>query len=173
MARVFVLALRPYLEALVGVVGVRADEVHATSRAAGELDDDGFFLAAVFRGRQLDVQMAVRKAVGQCDAAARGYAADLEFYRVEVERRQAVVKGCEGVGNPAGDALVVQIEADVQAYMLDINDAVSGVFRLVARQWEEAVPATHLLFAVAAAGQPCVQQIVLKAHVDPPTSSYP
>ena len=138
MAGVLVLALRPGLDALVRVGLVRGDEVEAAPRRAGEVDDDPSRPRRRWRSRRGRCAGGCRR---RCSSRARRWqphAADIELHGVELERSQAVVHRAEGMGDATADALLVEVEGDVEAHVLDVGDAVTGVARLVAGQREVA-----------------------------------
>ena len=63
----------------------------------------------------------------------------VEVDGVQLDVVEAVVQRAEGVGDAAGDALRIEVQGDVQAYVLDVGDAVAWVAGLVAGQSEGAV----------------------------------
>src|SRR3989304_1123360 len=60
---------------------------------------------------------------GACGGAGQPHGADLQLHRVQVEAGEAVVEGAEGVGDAAADPPGVEVEADVEADVLDVDDA--------------------------------------------------
>jgi hypothetical protein len=59
-------------------------------------------------------------------------AVHVQLNGVELKRCQAVIERCEGVRDATADLFVVQVEGNVQAYMLNVDYAVTGVLGLVA-----------------------------------------
>jgi hypothetical protein len=119
------------------------------------------FFAGLEAATEVDAKPAAGEAVRKRATGALGRA-DIELDRIKIEPAHAVVEGAEAVRDCAANALGVEVQRDVEAYVLHVHNAVARITGLVAGQGKCACESRNQ--AVVAAAHGALDQLFNKIH---------